>query len=245
MGCYFYLNEIKEDSNQIQFKDNTEYTKKIFQAYKSIKDMIKIIKQANTVSIDAYLIRKKSINNFINLLINSNILNKINEDNDLIIKAETDLKKILKDYKKEKIEILDCENITNNNNEEFIIVNDKFINSMGISLTNSVNSIKNKKVEIKIDNKRKNLNYIKVNKEKIYFKENNFGIFQFCNKNETHIMNSKNSSSIIASSNNNILNSINSRTNIKEPSNEEFFIDNLTSKIVNVIESKELSEKNK
>ena len=113
---------------------------------------------------------------------------------------------------------------------------------MGISLTNSVNSIKNKKVEIKIDNKRKNLNYIK---EKIYFKENNFGIFQFCNKNETHIMNSKNSSSIIASSNNNILNSINSRTNIKEPSNEEFFIDNLTSKIVNVIESKELSEKNK
>ena len=56
-------------------------------------------------------------------------------------------------------------------------------------------------------------------------------------------MNSKNSSSISAS-NNNILNSINSRTNIKEPSNEEIFRDNLTSKIVNIIESKELSEKN-
>ena len=40
-----------------------------------------------------------------------------------------------------------------------------------------------------------------------------------------------------------MLNSLNSKTNINEASSNEIIKDNLTSKIANVLESKEISEK--
>lgn len=243
MGCYFNLSEFQEEGQQIQFKgDKIEYTKKLFQAYLSIKDMIKWIKQAKTGSIDAYLVSKKSVNKFITKLINSGVLTKIIEDNDILEQAEADLKKNLKDYKLEKIKILDCQNINNNNDEEFIIVNEKFIKSID---NNLIRDIKKKKVEIKIDNTNKKF-YIKINREKQYFKETNLGIFSFCNKNEILKSNYESKcNSSNSGSNNNMLNSINSKTNINEASSNEIIKDNLTSKIANVLESKEISEKNK
>ena len=181
MGCYLYNYGIE---SEINYKD--EKVNKYYQAYLSLKDMIIWIKKTNLGAINAYLISRKSIQNFIDIIVKSNILNKLSE-NDLLENAEKDLKKSLEEYNldqnivflsnpqeclKYQLEKNSCEN-------EFIIVDTKFIKQMGLDYINSIN----KQVEIIVDNK-KSIYRIKFHNHKriLYFKEKKLGIFCFCQK---------------------------------------------------------------
>ena len=125
-------------------------------AYKSIKEVLKMIKNYNPISFNVYMISTHSINNFIELIKKNNILENLNHEK-LLKKLEDELNKDLKKYTLEKNIIIYYQfeqykkliEDNNNNNEEneFILVNDTFITTMKID----DKEIDNKKVNINVD----------------------------------------------------------------------------------------------
>lgn len=233
MGCYLE-NYLKFEEDGISFPK--EKAKFFFNAYLSIKDKLNWVKQTKIGSTDAYLISKKSVEKFMNILINSGVLKKICQNNILLEEEEKKLITELEKYNLEKnIKILTLENIKNRDDNEFIVVDDKFIESMQIN-TNKDDYL-NKKVEIIIDNINSYFR-IKINHKNIFFNKVNYGFYRFCSKEETNDIikcikynNLNNSSSLKR-----YYNGLNSRTVISGGSNEEY--DFLSFKVVNVVETK-------
>ena len=232
MGCYFeeYLNY---QENVLSF--SKEKANNFFNAYQSIKDMLKWVKQTKIGKIEAYLISKKSVENFINILLNSGVLEKICQKKNILEEEEKNLKNELEKYNLEKnIKILTFENNKNNNDDnEFIIVDEKFFESMHIAK----DDYSNKNVEIIIDNNNFFFR-IKINNRNIFFKENKYGFYRFCSKEETidiikcikYNNNFNSSSSVIK-----YYSGFNSRTIMLRGSNEQY--DGLSLKIGNIFDT--------
>ena len=238
MGCDYTIPLLI--TKGVNFKE--EKAKNYFQAYLSIKDMINWIKKTKKGTTEAYLISKQSIPNFVNILFNpnSNILNKIYWKNDLLELAENEFMKSLFEYKLDKNIIFlstyqEClkYKVENEDKEnEFIIVDDKFIKPMELDYEDVVH----KKVELLIDN---NLKIFQIkfpnNVKKINFKEKKRGIYKFISKNEIDDINIKShnynynigSSSLFVSQFTSIQKNVS---------------DNLTLKIFDQTESKNLTE---
>ena len=129
-----------------------------FTAYKSIKEVQKMIKNYKPLSFNIYLINTNSIKNFITIIKKNNILDHLNDDK-ILKELEKKLNKDLKKYQLEKNIVIysqieqykkliekDDNKIKEEN--EFILVDNNFINAMNID----DEEINNKKIEIVIDN---------------------------------------------------------------------------------------------
>lgn len=230
MGCYEVVGKIQK-----AFNFDEDKARDYFQVYISMKDMIKWIKKTKTGTSDAFLISKQSIPNFSNIIFNSNILNKIYWKNELLETHENELKKNLLEYTLDKNiiflstyqECLKYRAEKDGKENEFIIVDDKFIKPMGLDFED----LAHKKVEIIIDNILGNFQ-IKFpnNVKKINFLEKRRGIYKFCSKSENNTsipFNDVNTLTILPSKNINI------------PKNEK---DSLSVKIIDHLDSKYLSE---
>jgi hypothetical protein len=230
MGCDEVVGKIQKAFN---FKEDKAID--YFQVYLSMKDMINWIKKTKKGTSDAFLISKQSIPNFSNIIFNSNILNKIYWKNELLEMHEHELKKNLSEYTLDKNiiflssyqECLKYRAEKDGKENEFIIVDEKFIKPMGLDFED----LAHKKVEIIIDNISGNYQ-IKFpnNVKKINFQEKKRGIYKFCSKsdNNTSIpVNDINTLTVLPS---NIINI---------PRNES---DNLSVKIIDHFDSKYLSE---
>jgi hypothetical protein len=231
MGCYFE-NYLNYQENVLSF--SKEKVNKFFNAYQSIKDMLKWVKQTKIGKIEAYLISKKSVENFINILLNSGVLEKICKKKNILEEEEKNLKNEFEKYNLEKnVKILTFENNKNNNDDnEFIIVDEEFFESMDIKK----DDYSNKKVEIIIDNINSFFR-IKNNNRNIFFKENNYGFYRFCSKEETIDIitcikyNNFNSSSTVRK----YYSGFNARTIMFRGSNEPY--DGLSLKIGNMVDT--------
>lgn len=233
MGCYLE-NYLKFQEDGISFPE--EKAKFFFNAYLSIKDKLKWVNQTKIGSTEVYLISKKSVEKFMNILINSGVLKKICQNNILLEEEEKNLKIELQKYNLEKnIKILTLEDIKNTDDNEFIIVDDKFIESMDINTYE--NNYLNKKVEIIIDNINSYFR-IKINHKNIFFKKVNYGFYRFTTKEETNdiIKCIKYNNLSHSSSLKRYYNGFNSRTVISGGSNEEY--DLLSFKVANAVETK-------
>ena len=183
MGCYLEIYSNYKEDDGIYFLE--EKAQNFFRAYLSIKDLLKWVNQTKIGSIEAYIVSKKSVENYINILIKSGVMKKICEKNYSLEEEEKNLKKEFEKYNIEKsIKILKYEDIIkknkNNNDNEFIIVDGSFFESMNITVND--NSIK--KVEIIIDNIN-SFFWIEIDKKIIFFNKSNYGFYRFCSKEET------------------------------------------------------------
>ena len=147
-----------------------------FNAFRSMKDEFKYIKENRIINKDIYLIKSISMPQFTKLIKETDALN--NNDN------EDKLKVKLRDYIKEDTceFISDSEqgnNLANSEGEEneFFIVGDKFIEKM--DLNNDV-YITNKKVNLFTDEDLKFKIRFKVSHQEIFINsDNNNGFFKF------------------------------------------------------------------
>ena len=147
-----------------------------FDAFKDMKSELKYIKENSTINKDVYLIKTKSMPQFIKLIKETDSLN----NND----KEKELKTKLRDYEKEEtIEfITDSEEgnkLANSNEEdnEFIIVGDKFIEKMNL---NKDEDITNKKVNLFTDKELKKKIRFKSSHQEIFItSDNNNGFYKF------------------------------------------------------------------
>ena len=156
-------------SNTTEERKNSGVDKKL-EAYNSMISLSKMINTQKILTTEVYLVILKSIKNFINCLIESNI------SNDLFSTRDEILKKIKESFNKcneeDKIEIYDdyenCKLIAQNNIKEenaFIIVDKNFISCM--------NGNCNQKNEVTL-----NINKNKSDKMKIIFKDDKYLYFK-------------------------------------------------------------------
>ena len=212
MGNYCYnLNYYSsfEDNNQINL--NKEKIKKFYKAFSNIIEIKNWISKTNSGSIDVFLISTKSIPNFLKIVNKFQILFQMERKSDIIENKEVDLKENLKNYTLEKdikiyFDFQECKNLVDKDNEdnEFIIVDCKFLNSM------DMRNFLDKKVELKINNKYSIKKIIFSNSEEyLYIIEKKPGIFKFYTNNSA-----KQYKSDISSNTNNELSKINNINNI-------------------------------
>ena len=167
MGCcperYYLFNGEKDITSPPKGKKNDNY----FKAYKTIKSLITSFK--NNKIDNLYLISTESINNFIQLIKQYKVFRNSKE--------ETRLKKSLYNYELEQnikiyYDLEECQKLItqNNENNEFIIVNEEFNKYMNIKY--------NENMSVEVD--KTNWKIIFNSKEeKISFKENEIGFYQF------------------------------------------------------------------
>ena len=176
MGCFCDSTEVK-DGNILEYK-------KYIDAYKDIKSCRKLIENNNESNFNGFLIRVNSITKFLALINTPKVpehLNKINNVNyqdyqdqflkDIFDNFESDQNIIIiSDYKECQSYIKQNEKKDNNN--EFIIVGEIFVNNM----CNPEDINDNKKVEIDPNNKK----IIFSSKDVLGFRKNNdFGYYEF------------------------------------------------------------------
>ena len=108
----------------------------IYDSYKSIKFLAEQIANETNLIAKVFLIQSKSIKNFLNILLNFNALapNQLLSQN--IIE---EMKKKFSDYELDKnIEIFykkeQFQNVINSENNEFLVVNDTFIQLMDFQI---------------------------------------------------------------------------------------------------------------
>ena len=186
MGCCF--ENLRPSLEVINFEN--ENAKHYYQAYLSIKDIIKWIKTSKVGIAEVYLVSKQSIPNLSNILFNQNsILYKIFWENELVEQHENELKRKLSEYKLDKNitfltnyqQCMEYKQEKDNKENEFIIVDEKFIKSMGLDKEEYTH----KKVELYINNMNKGnykIQFPNDEKKKIYIKEKKRGIYKFCDK---------------------------------------------------------------
>ena len=196
MGC----SNLEQIDSYNNFKASNNY--KIYKAYKSIKNINDEIENQGILKKDQiYLLYTQSIQNFINSI------------EEFSKKEKSDIQRQLKDevptkYNFDEIEFIDEENYQNKN--EFIIVNKRFLEILGIDQNDNG---KNKSVIIDID-KHKNVsqiefinhkkyNFIKLDKSNLCYRFdiNNTNIIESINLNsktlvEPNIINNNNSNNI-------------------------------------------------
>ena len=151
----------------------------IYDSYKSIKFLAEQIANETNLIAKVFLIQSKSIKNFLNILLNFNALapNQLLSQN--IIE---ELKKKFSDYELDKnIEIYykkeQFQSVINSENNEFLVVNDTFIQLMDFQIKELIKKIviltkKNNIIEIKLDN----------NEEMIFLKQEKNGLFKVIEK---------------------------------------------------------------
>ena len=180
--------------------DNSSFNnKKIFiELAKAFQEQTRNKKELVSFILKAYLIPTKSLPIFISLMKKYKILDNLYKDPSEIIDLNST--KEFPEFELNKgLEIIDsfsqCKNFIQNNkpeDNEFIIVNDKFMEYM------KQNSSENKKALIYIDNEKK-VNEIKFNdaqrSQNIILEEKSIGIFK-CNIFECSIINKNNNSNI-------------------------------------------------
>ena len=161
--------------------------KNYFNAYKSIYNSYNNITKKNEM-LDNYLIKAKSISNFINIINKDNLFDNIDENNKNISKSEEKLIDDLKNYKLEENIVIyskyeQYKNIIEQKDKEeneFIVVDEKFLDAMKIK------NDKNAKIEISFDGDNKDLIEIKFNdsEEKIPCQKCTNISYKFLNKEE-------------------------------------------------------------
>ena len=174
-----------ETSYNISKDSNTEVLNisPYFSSYKSIEMILYSIKNSNILEKEVYLISTQSIPNFIKIINESKILEKFQWNNSIL---ENQLKKLFKKYKLEtNIKILykyeECLSLIDKNQEinDFIIVDDNFINNMKINYP----LINQMKVELKLDKKRSIMQINFPDSQKaINIQEKKIGFYKFKEK---------------------------------------------------------------
>ena len=135
------ISKISEEERRIEIIKEEEHIRKVFSAYSSIKNfLIKYIYGEKIISlpqqIEVFLISTKSIPNFIDIL-KKEFKEKVSNEEELK-KVEIKLRESFKEYKIEKNVIiynsyqqyLDVMN--NENDNEFMIVDENFVNTFEI-----------------------------------------------------------------------------------------------------------------
>ena len=151
----------------------------IYDSYKSIKSLAEQIANETNLITKVFLIQSKSIKNFLNILLNFNAL----APNQLLSqKIIEEMKEKFSDYELDKnIEIYykkeQFQNVINSENNEFLVVNDTFIQLMDFQIKELIKKIviltkKNNIIEIKLDN----------NEEIIILKQEKNGLFKVIEK---------------------------------------------------------------
>lgn len=197
-----------ENNTEIIIKKHAE---QFFEIYKSMKLILNKIQQKDC-KLNIYLIKPKSIPLFIEIIKESEVLEKLERGED-VSECEESLKKLFGRYKRETPEFLkdykNCEEIIGNNKDnEFIIVDKIFLEKM--------NCLKVNKDDYVILENRSNKFEIEfpVSTKTLQIKQKTFGIYKFekCPDNERNNAsiridnNDDNNPSINNSSQNQIIN---------------------------------------
>ena len=213
--------------------------KQYFEAYENIKKIIYLIRKNKQLNNEVYLISTKSIPNFIKLIEESKVLDYItNENIDNLNISENSLKSLFLNYNIERnIKIFheyeECRSLTEPSKEEkneFIIVDDSFINNMDMGINNE--NIKIMKVILYI-NKDSSIMKIQfpICKKNISIQEIKTGYFKFIEKEDTNNKDIKKKINpkriIIIHKNKNIKNIINSNMLKEKLKNNSIFRENI------------------
>ena len=237
MGNNYCNNSCISIEKNIQINFKNERIRKYYKGFSSIIEIKNWISKTNSGSIDVYLISTKSIPNFINIVNNSKILER---KIDIIEIEENYLNEGLGQYALDKnikiyFDFQECKNLVDKDNEdnEFIIVDCKFLNSM------DMRNFLDKKVELKINNKY-SIKKIKFSnsKEYLYINEKKPGIFKFYTNNDLNQINLD-----VLSNTNNEINDKISISNILVQNNNNDDNHNRSISLGNSKEKSDLSEK--
>ena len=138
---------------------NLDEKNKYFAAYKSLKSNLDSMKKSQIIIFEGYLISTKTIPKFMKIIKSSKILETNNLNINQSYNYEENLKDLFQNYELEKnIEIYyeydKCNKIAEDNNNlenEFIIVDEYFINYMDINYLNIISM----KVSVKVNKMEK------------------------------------------------------------------------------------------
>ena len=244
-------NSVNSKKSNNQERVLKKYLIRMMEAYNNLKILLDIYKNHNRICLDVFIISTKSIENFINCIKDSNVLNDLYQQN---LEQKESLEKLKENfnnsnqdndikiyYKFEK-----CKEIAINNKEdenEFIIANKNFISNMNMD----INANKEKTVIMNISriNKTKMKIEFQNNDKCLIFEEKSFGIFKFVKDNldefENLIYNENNNINLEINNNNNINNNkiINDSQN-----NYENIIQNPINKVINPINTNSITSQN-
>jgi len=180
-------------------ENENENNNNFFLAYYAMKDIFLSLQYDKKELIDMYLIKTKSIPQFIEIIEKSEILDfiKDNKKSDKDIIKSKNYKYLKKNYHKfhygnNDIKIYDsyneCENLSKKKDDpdnEFIIVNIDFINKI---TSKEIDKLDGRKVNINIDKYNSKMEiYFQTSQRIINFKEKRTGIYQFLENNEGKI----------------------------------------------------------
>ena len=205
-----------ENNTEINLnKHRKKKAEEFFEIYKSMKLILNKIQQKDC-KLNIYLIKPKSIPLFIEIIKESGVLEKLEKGED-VSNCEESLKILFEDYKSETPELLKdykkCEElIGNDENNEFIIVDEIFLKKMNCLKGNKDHhvTLENRSDEFEIE--------FPVSTKKLLIKQKIFGIYKF----EKFTDNESNNASIRIDNNDNN----NTSTSINNSSQNQNLIDN-------------------
>ena len=164
MGCLSGIN-----GEEITIENNPYYD-----SFLNMRKNIEYLKDNHNIKIEKYLIKTKSIPNFIRIIKESGILSNMRNKKELMKKLndytlETNIE-IISDYEEGK------NLLSKEEDNEFIIVDKKFLEKMKAT---NISNLDDKKVEVFREKKDLKVRFIASHEELVIIDDNNYGFYKF------------------------------------------------------------------
>ena len=164
MGCLSGIN-----GEEITIENNPYYD-----SFLNMRKNIEYLKENHNIKIEKYLIKTKSIPNFIRIIKESGILSNMRNKKELMKKLndytlETNIE-IISDYEEGK------NLLSKEEDNEFIIVDKKFLEKMKAT---NISNLDDKKVEVFREKKDLKVRFIASHEELVIIDDNNYGFYKF------------------------------------------------------------------
>ncbi len=164
MGCLYGRN-----GEEITIENNPYYD-----SFLNMRKNIEYLKENYNIKIEKYLIKTKSIPNFIRIIKESGILSNMRNKKELMKKLndytlETNIE-IISDYEEGK------NLLSKEEDNEFIIVDKKFLEKMKAT---NISNLDDKKVEVFREKKDLKVRFIASHEELVIIDDNNYGFYKF------------------------------------------------------------------
>ena len=164
MGCLSGIN-----GEEITIENNPYYD-----SFLNMRKNIEYLKDNHNIKIEKYLIKTKSIPNFIRIIKESGILSNMRNKKELMKKLndytlETNIE-IISDYEEGK------NLLSKEEDNEFIIVDKKFLEKMKAT---NISNLDDKKVEVFREKKDLKVRFIASHEELVIIDDNYYGFYKF------------------------------------------------------------------
>ena len=164
MGCLSGIN-----GEEITIENNPYYD-----SFLNMRKNIEYLKDNHNIKIEKYLIKTTSIPNFIRIIKESGILSNMRNKKELMKKLndytlETNIE-IISDYEEGK------NLLSKEEDNEFIIVDKKFLEKMKATYIDDLNE---KKVKVFREKKNLKVRFVASHEELVITDENNYGFYKF------------------------------------------------------------------